>query len=387
MPKQTLYEFLGVPPEAADDHIAGRCQLHRKVINSYTDAADRNNQLVFLQHAEDTLLNSEKRVRYDRQLRKEAESAQTSVTFEEAHPRHWGKPMLSSLLIVSIGAFAWEKFGHHSATTPPLVQQASQQAETEVNVEVPKEMAEAPPTDSAAADTQNGTPSPARQAAPLANPVPKSKTVVSYTIQTRSPYAQLLGKLVWSVFAIQGTNTFGTGVLIDDEKLLTNCHTIAHNAGYNHKIYAINSVTRQRVELTSVAYRTFAGDDACLVIAPGLKGKPVALGDIYGLTSGAKLHNIGFAQGSLISSDGNFTGITNINGQGFVQSTNYCEHGVSGGPLVDDNGSLIGLTTGGTADHSKCFSLSIETARRVLEEPTISIEEFPTNYTSNVVKR
>ena len=79
--------------------------------------------------------------------------------------------------------------------------------------------------------------------------------------------------------------------------------------------------------------------------------------------------------------------IENRIGQDYLVTTNYCDHGVSGGPLVDTEGRLVGLTSGGPADRSVCYSLTAETARRALDQTLIEIDAFPTNYMSNLRRR
>ena len=196
----------------------------------------------------------------------------------------------------------------------------------------------------------------------------------------------LVTRLLPSVFAIGGATGFGTAVLIDDEKLLTNCHVVSRNAGAGAQIFAVNAATGQRLPVTRVAYMNFRGEDACLAIVPGLTGRAVELGDAYELSVGSHVHNLGFPQARLTASDGEVTGIVALNGQNFIQSTNYCAPGISGGPLVDDHARLVGLTTGGPRDRSRCYSLTINTARRVLYEPSIPVEDMPTDYLSNLVR-
>ena len=52
--------------------------------------------------------------------------------------------------------------------------------------------------------------------------------------------------------------------------------------------------------------------------------------------------------------------------------------------MVDGEGRLIGLTSGGTRDKKYCASLTAETARRVLDQTLIAIDGFPTDYLSNL---
>ena len=87
------------------------------------------------------------------------------------------------------------------------------------------------------------------------------------------------------------------------------------------------------------------------------------------------------------ASGGKLLGVINRHGQTYLVSSNYCDHGVSGGPLVDAEGRLVGLTSGGPRDRSFCLSLTTETARRVLDQTLIAIDAFPPNYLSNLARR
>jgi S1-C subfamily serine protease len=111
------------------------------------------------------------------------------------------------------------------------------------------------------------------------------------------------------------------------------------------------------------------------------------MGDAARLDRGTPIFNIGFADGRLIFSPGAMLGVINRGGQTYLVSSNYCDHGVSGGPLVDTEGRLVGLTSGGPRDRSFCLSLTAETARQVLTQTLIAIDAFPPNYLSNLTRR
>ena len=208
----------------------------------------------------------------------------------------------------------------------------------------------------------------------------------SYIINTDGPDAELIKKLVWSVYGIVGPKGFGTGIMVDNEGLLTNCHVLAANMPLNgKKIYAINAVTKDHAEITDVAY--LDNQDACLVHAPGLARQAIEVGSTTWMAAGVKTYNIGYANGQLTTSPGEFLYWINKYGQNFLVTNNFCDHGVSGGPLVDDDGRLVGLTTGGNNDRSRCGSLTVETVRSLRFQSTIPIKDFPADYVSNIVRR
>jgi S1-C subfamily serine protease len=114
------------------------------------------------------------------------------------------------------------------------------------------------------------------------------------------------------------------------------------------------------------------------------------LGDTSRLQRGSRLHNVGFGGGNLTLAQGLYLGSLQRFGQYYMLSTNSCAPGVSGGPLVDDDGRLIGLTSGGLRDsrgNNICASLTVETARMVLSERMMQIDAFPPNYLTNLTGR
>lgn len=227
-----------------------------------------------------------------------------------------------------------------------------------------------------AAPGGEGTPALAQKSQPAPPSLPRPVT--------EAPHASTLMKISESTYLIIGGAGFGTGVAIERDKLLTNCHVIAPNV-LKGPMFAISPITRERTRITEAAF--LITEDACVVHAPGLNGKPVVMGDAGQLARGTPIFNIGFADGRLSFSPGTMLGIINRGGQTYLVSSNYCDHGVSGGPLVDVEGRLVGLTSGGPRDRSFCLSLTAETARGVLSQTLIAIDAFPPNYLSNLARR
>jgi putative oxygen-independent coproporphyrinogen III oxidase len=222
---------------------------------------------------------------------------------------------------------------------------------------------------------------PDRGAAPAAAaPSVASSPAPARVVTVGSP---LMGKILQSTYAVVGSQGHGTGVAIEPDRLLTNCHVIAPNV-LKGKLYAISAVTGAAVEITEAAF--LVREDACVVHAPGLGAQAIPLGDTSRLQRGARLHNVGFGGGNLTLAQGLYLGSLQRFGQYYMLSTNSCSPGVSGGPLVDDEGRLIGLTSGGARDsrgNNVCASLTVETARLVLSERMMQIDAFPPNYLTN----
>ena len=285
--------------------------------------------------------------------------------------------MLVGIAGVIVGSvLAWRIAKPVAATFAPAVTaQSAPQRPSQTRADLPKLediAALMPEKDSPPAPTEPPAPAPTGPPANArAEPAPIDVVIRGNPI---------LDKILRSTYAIVGTQGMGTGVMIEKDRLLTNCHVLAPNV-LKGKIYAISPTTRERFEITEAAF--LVKDDACVAKAPGLSGQPI-MGDTSHVIRGARFHNLGFANGTLTLSEGLYLGSIVRSQQTYMISTNYCAPGASGGALVDDEGRLMGLTSGTSPDLRYCASLTAETARSVLAQTMMSINAFPTNYLTNV---
>lgn len=368
MAKQTLYEILGVAADAPAEDIQRGFELRRKALHELPEGEDRRNQLSFLDHAREVLADPGRRATYDWQSR-------SRPVEPEPAPRRrsrWRGRLagLSALFATILLARYFLPGTPRSAPAKVPVTVAAMPAVKPPVVEDIPSLEEAA---EALAGPDRGAAPPA--GAPLA-PSPAPTRVVT----VGSP---LMSKILQSTYAVVGSQGHGTGVAIEPDRLLTNCHVIAPNV-LKGKIYAISAVTGAAVEITEAAF--LVKEDACVVHAPGLGAQTIPLGDTSRLQRGARLHNVGFGGGNLTLAQGLYLGSLQRFGQYYMLSTNACMPGVSGGPLVDDEGRLIGLTSGGARDsrgNFVCASLTVETARMVLSERMMHIDAFPPNYLTN----
>lgn len=360
--KQSLYELLGLTSKASPDQVRGAFEVCRQALEGEADSEDRRNRLNFLQHACAVLSDPRRRALYDRRSRDQRAAAGKA-------PRSPRALWLALLLVAGAAYPAWLYLAPGKPAPSISVQPAANKIEPALDQDI---AALLPPAPVNAA-------SPGVAQMPAAAPNPGSSKLVF-----QGPDAASLAKFSESTYLIIGAAGFGTGVVIDHDKLLTNCHVIAPNV-LKGPILAINPATQEKTRITAAAF--LIKEDACVIHAPGLNGKPIAIGDAGQLARGARIFNIGFANGRLIASAGALLGSINRNGQNYLVSSNYCDHGVSGGPLVDADGRLVGLTSGGPADRSVCVSLTAETARTVLAQTLIAIDAFPPSYMSNLTRR
>lgn len=371
MAKQTLYEILGVASDASAEDIQRGYELRRQVLQRLPEGEDRHNQLSFLDHAREVLADPGRRATYDWQSRPRP-AMQDSVPMPRRRARWPG--LLAGLLALLATVLLARQF-------LPRIPTAASSKSAPVAAAVPAvkpAVAEDIPSLEEAVEALNA---PDRQAAPAAAvPQAPPQPAPARVVTVGSP---LMSKILQSTYAVVGSQGHGTGVAIEPDRLLTNCHVIAPNV-LKGKIYAISAVTGAAVEITEAAF--LVKEDACVVHAPGLGAQAIPMGDTSRLQRGTRLHNVGFGGGNLTLAQGLYLGSLQRFGQYYMLSTNACMPGVSGGPLVDDDGRLIGLTSGGARDsrgNNVCASLTVETARMVLSERMMQIDAFPPNYLTN----
>lgn len=375
--KQSLYELLGLTDKASPEDIHKAHEALRQTLDAQPDSEEKHNRIAILQDARDVLLDRRRRAGYDRRQRDRREGDRRQPTAQEspASPRR-AAPLLAALLIVAAAYPAWRHFTAEKPVAAPPPAPPAQAAAVAGDRE-----AETVSADIAALLPAPAAPQPAAAAAAGGISAPPAPVP---TLFADSAYSPTLAKFSASTYLIIGGASLGTGVAIEGDKLLTNCHVIAPNV-LKGPLYAINPATQQKTPIVAAAF--LITEDACVAHAPGLNGKPIAMGNAAQLARGAPIYNIGFAQGRLIASGGTLLGVINRHSQTYLVSSNYCDHGVSGGPLVDAEGRLVGLTSGGPKDRSFCLSLTAETARRVLDQTLIAIDAFPPNYLSNLQRR
>ena len=379
MAKLTLYEMLGVAADASGEDIQRAFEARHQALGDEFESEDKRNQLSFLDHAREVLVDPRRRAAYDKRSR--VNPADLEPLPARRRPGRYAFVM--ALLLVTGILFA-RQYLFKAASVAPGEQSRTAAVKSP---EKPAVVDHLPSAEEAGAALASLNAAPDSGAAPLsAAPVAAPAAVAPSPVNRAVPGVQaspLMNKILESTYAIVGSQGLGTGVAIEADRLLTNCHVIAPNV-LKGKIYAISPVTGDSFEITEAAF--LVREDACVVHAPGLAAPPIPLGDTAHLQRGARFHNIGFGDGKLTLAEGLYIGSMVRFGQAYMLSTNFCIPGVSGGPLVDDDGRLVGLTSGGARDsrgNNLCASLTVETARTVLAERMMQIDAFPTNYLTN----
>ncbi|MBI5109356.1 MAG: trypsin-like peptidase domain-containing protein [Rhodocyclales bacterium] len=387
--KQSLYELLGLTDKASPEDIQNAHAAMRQALDAQPESEEKHNRIAILNDTRDLLLNRRQRAGYDRRQRDRRGDAPPVVG--PAPARGWLKPVLASLLIGGLAYAAGRYMAPASAPTPPPAALAKAPAPIAANLPAASDSADDGPQDKLAAEIAAVLP-PAAPPTPTPAAAPAPAAVVPQAPPAAQPQRSLaellqaaaINTIAESTYAVVGGGGLGTGIAIDRDKLLTNCHVIAPNI-HKGPLLAIHAPTGRQTVITHAAF--LVREDACVAHAPGLNAKPIAWGTSSRLAPRATIYSLGFAQGRPTFSAGTLLGVLNRSGQDYLISTNHCDFGVSGGPLVDGEGRLIGLTSGGTRDKKYCASLTAETARRVLDQTLIAIDGFPTDYLTNLRRR
>ena len=193
--------------------------------------------------------------------------------------------------------------------------------------------------------------------------------------------------MAWTVYQIVGAKGRGSGVMLERDKIVTNCHVIA-GSYQPRSITAINSVTREAFYPEKIAILSDS-EDVCLLYAPGAPDYVAQWGSAKPLEIGARTYTVSFpGREGLKWSAGNLLARESISGLDVLLTSNYCRPGVSGGALFDGNGHVIGITSAGRLYRTRsgdvlegeCISIEAETAKEVMWRTLMSLAIAPIKY-------
>ncbi|MDA8419419.1 MAG: tetratricopeptide repeat-containing serine protease family protein [Desulfobacteraceae bacterium] len=130
----------------------------------------------------------------------------------------------------------------------------------------------------------------------------------------------------------------GSGVVLADGLIVTNCHVIKNAAAMK--------VEYRNKEYPATPRQTDWDRDVCTLTVDGLHAPPAVLGATNLLKVGQPVYAVGAPKGlELTLSDGIISSLRPVPGGQYLQITAPISPGSSGGGLFDNEGRLIGLPT------------------------------------------
>lgn len=150
-----------------------------------------------------------------------------------------------------------------------------------------------------------------------------------------------------------GKGQAGTGVLVAQDKILTNCHILEGVSGWprvrHRKTGDWYKITR---------YYRLGDLDACVLVG-GFVGRPVSFSNQISI--GENVWIFGYPAGLPVVGQGTVKGFAD--GGKTLQLVAFCAHGSSGGPVVNARGELLGLNYAVYTNYNHCLSIPVSSLR------------------------
>ncbi len=184
---------------------------------------------------------------------------------------------------------------------------------------------------------------------------------------------QALIESYFSTVMVRGFNdagglAYGSGVVVDTDKVITNCHVLRTTK------QPWISRGEDSYEITAVKADTW--HDLCLVSTSDLPVKPVKIGKSTTLRRGQEVAGIGHSSGSPapLTSQGSVNGLYAGNPGKVIRTNAKFLMGASGSGLFDLDGYLVGINTFKTAGRggSIHFALPVEWIKTLEALPEIT---------------
>jgi S1-C subfamily serine protease len=248
-----------------------------------------------------------------------------------------------------------------------------------VPVQIEKAAVNTPHFSATAAAAADASPAArAWDAAAKAQAAPASSDTVTptpYSPPTIAPLSaaveDMVDRVMPAVVLIETTGGRGSGFYIAHDTLITNVHVVQNDSYVTLRRMDGSSVTAR------VANKAPAFDIAILKVAsPSASQAVIPMGSAHALKPGQEIIVIGSALGTLQNSvsRGIVSGLRTAGGATLVQTDAATNPGNSGGPMLDRNGAVVGITTMGYKNAEGLnFGVAIDHARDLLEGRTASL--------------
>jgi S1-C subfamily serine protease len=200
-------------------------------------------------------------------------------------------------------------------------------------------------------------------------PAPVMSAPAPIVIERRAPdvvpLEDVVSRVMPAVVLVEASGAKGSGFFVASDTLLTNVHVVGSSSTVTIKTMSGGSMSA-RVAATSLPF-----DIAVLKVSTAPLGQAtIPLGDSLSVRVGQEVFAIGSALGTLQNTvtRGIVSGIRQSGNARLVQTDAAVNPGNSGGPLLDRNGTAIGIATMGYGGlQGLNFAVAIEHARPLID--------------------
>jgi serine protease Do len=320
MAKQNLYALLGVDQDAGNGALEAAYRDACAVLLARPDAheADVQNRLKFLKFAHETLLHPARRATHDASLIKPAAPPRPA-----ARPRSRALPLIGAALLAAIALVAWKaRTGQAAPHSAPLAVAA--------------------------------------QAGPALAAVASERLAPELLFQRNS-------QSVVVVIGLNGASDEilqGSGVVVGDGRVITNCHVAKSAAS------TVIKLAGKRYPATLLRFDDNPLHDLCLLAVENLHAPAMPLAAVESIKVGQKAYALGAPHGlDLTLSEGIVSSLRKQDDSHYIQTTASISPGSSGGGLFNDSGALIGITTFQAEEGQNLnFAVPVDWVKHLLEK-------------------
>jgi serine protease Do len=165
-----------------------------------------------------------------------------------------------------------------------------------------------------------------------------------------------------------GSYGSGSGVVVAENKIVTNCHVVANAVGI--------SVSAGGESYTASSITPDWYHDVCLVKVDGLKAPIATIGSSKNLKYEQPVFAIGYPNFSPAPSStyGYVKGLFPMDDSVIIRASSTFRLGASGGGVFDDAGNLVGvITLKSPGKHAYYYNMPVEWVKALLTKPEQSI--------------
>jgi hypothetical protein len=186
----------------------------------------------------------------------------------------------------------------------------------------------------------------------------------SFTYSYSQDAASIYEKTVNSTVTIETNNGVGSGFFVGKNIIATNFHVI--NGAYSASCYLNNSTSKYKID----GYLGYDKESDLILLQVSGLNMPFVKISANNVTPGQKVFVIGSPIGLPATiSDGIVSGLRSFNGIKLIQITAPISHGSSGGPVLNNNGEVIGVSVGQISEGQNLnFAIPIINLERLLNQ-------------------